>query len=69
MVCMVIDERDEFLRENRDPFSSRAPIVWPDGRMQWKLDPHVAGMTWQHANRGHSKVYRDCYACVCEDAY
>lgn len=66
---MVIDERDEFLRENRDPNSTRAPIVWPDGTMQWKLDAHVGGLVWQHLHRGHSRLYKECYACVCEDAY
>lgn len=66
---MVIDERDEFLRENRDPNSSYAPIVWPNGHMQWALTPHERGMQWDHVHRGHNKVYKDCYACVCEDAY
>jgi hypothetical protein len=44
-------------------------IKWPDGRVQEKLDPKVAGLVWQHLHRGHEMFYRECYACVCEDAY
>jgi hypothetical protein len=44
-------------------------IPWPDGRTQERLDPKVAGLVWQHANRGHSLFHRECYACVCEEAY
>lgn len=60
---------DQLKEEGMRKQSRITKIVWPDGTEQDKLDSHVAGMTWQHHHRGHDQVYKDCYACVCADAY
>ena len=36
---------------------------------QRKLTSKQGGLVWQHAHRGHERIDRECYACVCEDAY
>jgi hypothetical protein len=48
---------------------AKLSFTWPDGKVQERLEPKTVGLVWQHLHHGHDAVYRDCYACVCEDAY
>lgn len=44
-------------------------IAWPDRPYALRLTPNQRGLSWEHQHRGHDKIYAECYACVCEDAY
>jgi hypothetical protein len=47
----------------------RLNFTWPNGRVQEKLEPKTVGLVWQHLHHGHDLFHRECYACVCEEAY
>jgi hypothetical protein len=48
---------------------AKLSFTWPNGKVQERLEPKTVGLVWQHLHHGHDAVYRDCYACVCEEAY
>jgi hypothetical protein len=58
-----------FELEEEEDIRPEVWIKWPDGTKQRKLTSKQGGLVWQHAHRGHEKPNKDCYACVCEDAY